>query len=215
MRIGTWNLAGRWDHRREKLLSDQCCDIWLLTEVSRRLALDDYAVHVTAGRMADGQHWAAVLARHPVVPRPDPHPASALAEVAGMSVCSSILPWRGSGGQSPWVGARHADRTRAALDQLMLALPVTGLVWGGDWNHALSGRECAGSLAGRAQLLDIIGRLGLKVPTADLPHQLPGLLTIDHVAVAQDVVVTAAARIVASIDGRRLSDHDVYWIDVM
>jgi hypothetical protein len=33
MRIGTWNLAGRWDARHERLMRDQACDVWLVTEV--------------------------------------------------------------------------------------------------------------------------------------------------------------------------------------
>lgn len=39
MRIGTWNLAGRWDARHRTLLETMDCDALLLTEVSERLKL--------------------------------------------------------------------------------------------------------------------------------------------------------------------------------
>ena len=38
----------------------------------------------------------------------------------------------------------------ALVDDLLLRLRAAdALVWGGDWNHALTGPEQAGSLAGR------------------------------------------------------------------
>ncbi|WP_267128537.1 MULTISPECIES: hypothetical protein [unclassified Nocardioides] len=39
MRIGTWNLAGRWDARHLALLEAMDCDVLLLTEVSERVRL--------------------------------------------------------------------------------------------------------------------------------------------------------------------------------
>lgn len=33
MRIGTWNLAGRWSLAHQSFLEDAECDVWLLTEV--------------------------------------------------------------------------------------------------------------------------------------------------------------------------------------
>lgn len=214
LRIGTWNLAGRWDERHALLLSAQDCDIWLLTEVSELLTLAGYALHATSARMAARRHWAAVLSRAPLLARPDPHPASAMAEVGRLTFCSSILPWRSCGGRSPWVGARHADRTAAAVDELLLALPPTGLVWGGDWNHALVGRELAGSQAGRAHIRRAVSQLGLDVATAALAHRLPGLRTIDHIAVPQSATVHAVHGVSACADGQRLSDHDAYVVEV-
>ena len=85
------------------------------------------------------------------------------------------------------------------------------LVWGGDWNHALSGREYAGSLGGRKVVLDAVDQLDLSVPTADLPHPIDGLLSIDHVAVPRGTATTAS-RLPAERDGTRLSDHDAYVV---
>jgi len=155
------------------------------------------------------QHWAALLSRKPLTPQPDPHPASALAVVDGLNFCASILPWRGSGGESPWKGATHADRTEAAISTLLSKLPNADLVWGGDWNHSLIGAELAGSKGGRSVLLKAIESLGLSVPTAELMHRNDICNAIDHIGVPQNWLMKSVKRIVAD----RLSDHDAYVID--
>jgi hypothetical protein len=216
MRIGTWNLAGRWTDDHRIAMVDQDCDLWLLTEVSERLAMDGYHLHRGAGVMAKKRRWAAVLSRTPLLPLADPHPASTMAQVEGITVCSSILPWKGSGGASPWIGTRHADRTLAAVRDLDKALPRTGLVWGGDWNHALSGREYAGGVGGRTHILDLLSRRGIDVPTARLPHRIEGLLSIDHIGLTSDLTSGGANRFRAvSRDGRQLSDHDGYVVNLL
>lgn len=86
------------------------------------------------------------------------------------------------------------------------------LVWGGDWNHALTGREQAGSMAGRESVLGALDELGLVVPTSALPHVTEGLLSIDHVAVPLGPAA-AAKRVSAEAGGKRLSDHDAYVVD--
>nr|WP_165763363.1 MULTISPECIES: endonuclease/exonuclease/phosphatase family protein [unclassified Nocardioides] len=189
------------------------CDVLLLTEVSERLEVSDYAMHLGGHRMAPKRRWAGVLSRRPMTPLPDPHPASAAATVDGWTFCSSILPWR-SCGSEPWGEGRHVDKTRAAVDILMRSLPTTGLVWGGDWNHALRGREYSGSMAGRGEITAALSGLGLRAPTADLSHALPRLLTIDHIAVPTGARVTAVAQVEATRSGRRLSDHDAYVVTV-
>jgi len=135
--------------------------------------------------------------------------------IDGTTYCSTVLPWAGSGGEPNWPGGDpvhglHAGRMRHALAVLLGELPRTGLVWGGDWNQSLSGQEGAGSLRGRRHLLAAIDELGLTVPTAGLPHRIDGLLSIDHIAVATDRVVTAAEH----VDAVGLSDHDCYVVDV-
>ena len=50
------------------------------------------------------------------------------------------------------------------------------------------------------------------MPTAELPHAIEGLLSIDHVAVPAGSNVVAR-RVVAACDGKRLSDHDAYVVD--
>lgn len=213
LRIGTWNLAGRWDTRHATLLQNAHCDIWLLTEVDERLALPGYVTHATAENMRTRKAWAGVLTRLPFAPLPDPHPASAAVNIDGVTYCSSILPWRGCGAVPPWVGARHAEWTHHAVEQLAAALPPGPLVWGGDWNHALSGDEHAGSKAGRAHVAAFVQARGLQVPTADQPHHIAGLLSIDHISIPAAWQGTAH-RVIAEADGARLSDHDAYVVEL-
>ena len=212
MRIGTWNLAGRWSTDHEALLLGLACDVLLLTEVSERVEVPGNTLHRGRAEMAAKRRWAAVASRLPLTPLPDPHPASAMAVVDGWTYCSSILPWKAAGWREPWVGARHAEWTDACIATLLESLPTDGLIWGGDWNHALSGREWAGSMAGRHVLLAAVEKLDLVVPTADLPHPIEDLLSIDHIAVPRDADVVDARRVAAVADGRRLSDHDAYVV---
>lgn len=214
MRIGTWNLAGRWSAEHRTLLLDADCDVWLLTEVNERTTLPGYTVHLSGSVMAPRRRWAAIASRLPMASSPDPHPASAQAQVGATTYVSSVLPWRSCGSRPPWAGERHADKTARAVDDLLLRLRAADrVVWGGDWNHALTGREHAGSAGGRAAIAGALDELGLVVPTAGLPHRNDGLLSIDHVAVPKDSV-GPATRIVAEKDGKRLSDHDAYVVEM-
>lgn len=213
MRIGTWNLAGRWSDDHRSLLLEADCDVWLLTEVSERTTLPGFAMHLSGAPMAARRRWAAVASRLPMASSPDPHPASAAAQVGATTYVSSVLPWRSARSGPVWVGDRHADRTQNAVGDLLLRLRAApSLVWGGDWNHALTGKEYAGSKAGRDSITAALDELGLVVPTTELPHAVDGLLSIDHVAVPAGSSATAR-RVVAECDGKRLSDHDAYVVD--
>ena len=187
------------------------CDVLLLTEVSERVELPGHDLHLGNLSMAPKRRWAAVASRLPMRPMPDPHGASAMVELGGLRVCSSILPWKGCGTQEPWVGANTAEKTISAVADVEAAAPE---IWGGDWNHALSGREWAGSVAGRRSVLESVERLGLQVLTATAPHQSQDLLSIDHIAVPRSWVVRGAQRHHAFVGDSRISDHDAYVVGV-
>lgn len=216
MRIGTWNLAGQWspDHRR--LLENIDSDIWLLTEVPNALSLDGGTL-VRSTPMSPRKAWAGVWSRLGVGEFTSPHPAAATAIQGGVLMCSCILPWRSARRSWPAedAGASVAAMTEAALTRLRSGLRNAGLpiMWGGDWNHALHGREYAGSVAGRRSILDLVAQLKLRVPTENLAHAIPGLLSIDHIAVPAQWRFTDCRRIVAAAAGKRLSDHDAYVLD--
>ncbi len=214
MRIGTWNLAGRCSQRHLACLESADCDVWLLTEVSDRITLPGYNGHLTSSPMRKNVQWAGIFSRTTLEPCADPHPASAMAMIGRTTYVSSILPWRGTGNVPPWQGTNHAERTWQALTDLEHNLPEAPLVWGGDWNHALSGREYAGSKRGRGVIAHLVECRDLSVPTADLPHALEGLLTIDHIAVPSNWEVLSAERVSAADATGRLSDHDVYLVSV-
>lgn len=116
------------------------CDILLLTEASDRIDLSGISCHRTAGEIARRRRWAGVWSRLPAKPLPDPHGATALVEIDGLRFCSSILPWRSCAERAPWVGANTEQRTREAVAAIVDVRPD---VWGGDFNHALTGREYA------------------------------------------------------------------------
>jgi hypothetical protein len=103
VRIGTWNLEGRWDARHEDHLTVMRCDLLLLTEVSERVKIPDMTMHSTRASMAARRRWAAVASHRPLTPLPDRHGATAMVEVDGLRVCSSILPWRSCRNRHPWV----------------------------------------------------------------------------------------------------------------
>ena len=42
MRIGTWNLGGRWGDQHRAFLRRRDCDVWLLTEVRTDVQLHGY-----------------------------------------------------------------------------------------------------------------------------------------------------------------------------
>lgn len=214
LRIGTWNLDARHQSTVVDFLLGLDCDVWLLTEVSPRLELPGYSKAVTGGVMARGQHWAGVFSRRPLEPLPEPHPASATARIGGQVFCSSILPWRGCGTGDPWGSGTHAEKTGRCLDRLRESLHPDW-VWGGDWNHSLLGPEWAGSLAGRRAVLALLEERGLQVPTAELPHPLGELRSIDHIAVPGGWQVVSAEQVGAVRNERRLSDHDAYVIEIM
>lgn len=210
VRVGTWNLEGRWSADHLALLTAHDCDVWLLTEVRDDTKVPGFEAHLTTSRMGPRKFWAGVFARDGLRPLPDPHPASAAAVITDLAWCSSILPWR-SCGTEPWGAGASGEKTVRALEQIRDALPAGGLVWGGDWNHAMRGREYVGSLAGRAAIRRIVADRHLTVTTHLAAHRIPGLYTIDHIAVPDGAQVLAVERIVAEDpEGNRLSDHDAY-----
>lgn len=71
--------------------------------------------------MAPHRRWAAVLSRTELTPLRDPHPASAMTVVDGMTYCSSILPWRSCGDRSPSV-AMLVEVGRALPEQTIAEL---------------------------------------------------------------------------------------------
>ncbi len=210
VRVGTWNLEGRWSQDHLALLTGQACDVWLLTEVREDTSVPGFTAHLTSATMAGRRHWAGNFSRSRLRPLPDPHPASAAAMGLGAVWCSSILPWR-TCGTEPWGAGTTSEKTVRTLGQLTAALPSGDLVWGGDWNHAMEAREYAGSLAGRTAIQGALASRQLQLLTQSLPHALDGLFTIDHIAVPREARISAATRVVAEHQrGQRLSDHDLY-----
>jgi hypothetical protein len=218
MRIGTWNVENRLMTAKHKdLILGQECDVWLLTEVHPKWAENDgkkilgFNANLSKEVMGRKQHWAAVLSLLPLERLKDPHEASAAAKINGVTYCSSILPWRGvKAGSAPWHGSKHSEMTENAIKTLLSKFPKRDLVWGGDWNHSLIGKEHAGSMGGRIHLLEAVSQLGLNVPTTGLSHRGDYCRAIDHIGVPLSWKVESTKR----INALGLSDHDAYVVEV-
>lgn len=211
MRIGTWNLAGRWSDTRADFLAALECDVLLLTEVHHQTRVPGYRGRTSYALMAPDRFWAAVFTTGPHVGYPAPHGAAAMVVADKVTFVSSVLPWRSCGSGLPWQGERHADKTAHAVAPIARLRPP--LVWGGGWNHALEGSDHVGSKEGRDHIFEVIDAQGLQVPTAELPAH-KGERTVDHVAVPKEWVLISSEHVVAEADGKRLSDHDAYVVEV-
>ena len=219
MRIGTWNVENRlMSEKHQELIRRQNCDVWLLTEVHPKWAENEgktilhFHAQLSKGVMGRNQHWAAVLSVLPLERLDDPHDASAAAKINGVTYCSTILPWRGVKADSaPWHGSSHSEMTENAIKILLSDLPKSDLVWGGDWNHSLIGKEHAGSMGGRNHILEAVSQLGLNVPTTVLSHRGNYCQAIDHIGVPLSWSVESAKR----VDTQGLSDHDAYVVEVV
>ena len=130
VRIATWNLEGKWTPRHHWMIRSLRADLLLLTEVLAKVEIPGLNIHFTEGEMQPGRHWAAVASSAPLRPLPDPHGATALAEIDGLRVASSILPWRNSGGAPPWTGQDQGSRTAAAVTSIRTAHPSFGAATG-------------------------------------------------------------------------------------
>ena len=210
-------MQGRWSPAHAALIAAADCEVWLLTEVHRDLDLGAPPIRSEAMKGTKDRAWAAVWSRLPMAEVPSPHPAAAAARAGELLFVTCVLPWRGARDAWPGGGANTAGRTREALDALrpLLLHEPARTVWGGDWNHALHEREHAGSIEGRTAIMALVAEAAMTVPTQHAPHALPGTLSIDHIAVPAAWRHRPAERIVATgDDGRRLSDHDAYAVDV-
>lgn len=124
-----------------------------------------------------------------------------------------MLPWRGA--KAHWPGDADvplADRFRETLEAHCRAIEAARqegpVVWGGDFNLALEGPEHAGVTANRPDLLKAFAELGLEARTADLPHRIPAIRTIDHIAVPSSWTTEPA------VQDPGLSDHALYRVQV-
>lgn len=180
------------------------------------LALDGYALTPPGAVMSRGQLYAAVASRldtvGPLRAVAAPHAATTAAAINGTTYVSTVLPWTSARGE-PWRGSSFTERTVGCLNDLRPFLRAQPrLVWGGDWNHTLEGSLHGQTRGGRTTLEDMLTELGLVAPTRSQPRGLHPMRSIDHVAVRGPVV--GVEHHSAVVDGRRVSDHDLYVVTV-
>jgi len=212
VRIGTWNLEGRWSADHARAMAGARCDVWLLTAVRPRVSLEGYYQHLTGALLGEGNHWAGLLSRWPIEPEPDPHPASALGRIDGRLYCASVLPWPllHEDGVDLWEGDDHLGRVTTTVEALAPVLAGGEAVWGGAWNQPLAGNIIGFSRTVQEALEQAVDDLGLQVPTATLRARNGMQNTVDQVAVPKTWLLGDAGSV--AVDGA-LSDHDIYWVE--
>lgn len=212
MRIGTWNLEGRWSADHARAMAGARCDVWLLTAIRPRVSLEGYHQHLATALIAEGNHWAGLLSRWPIEPEPDPHPASALGRIDGHLYCASVLPWPllHEDGVDLWEGEDHLSRVTSTIEALAPVLGGAEAVWGGAWNQPLAGNIVGYSRTVQEALGAAVDDLGMQVPTATLRARNGRQNTVDQVAVPKTWLLADAGAV--TVDGA-LSDHDIYWVE--
>lgn len=229
MKIGTWNLQqaspkGLKGQAQAAFLAGQQADLSMLTEVHEAFVLPDHeAVVLSPGHLPNKPRlrWAGISSRWSLSDCGPRHQGLALGRAetpsGSLPVASSVMPWRGA--RTSWPGdpdashaVRFADTLNRHRDEIQQARQADEpVVWGGDFNQALSGQEVAGSMAGRQLLLEAFASGRLSCATSELGHLSQGYYSIDHIAVPAAWAVDDLARHVSlGSEGKLLSDHACY-----
>lgn len=237
--IGTWNLetyasrSSTRGQRQVRALSACDADLWFLTELHADLSLEGHAVHLSATRpeAPATRREAAISSRWELTPIPEQSdPVEGRLSMARLvdpttgqrllAVCT-VLPWRGA--TPHWRTVLGQDLTFAeafthVLDYVVQRIREErrageALIWGGDFNQALTGRDYVGSTIGRAALMRAFGELGLQVPTRDLPAHIDAHPAIDHIAIPADWRLQAPPQVQRPFHkSTALSDHALYLV---
>lgn len=227
LRVGTWNLGRgepRWRQPHQAAHIGSEADLWLLTEVPSRLVIGNGQPSFSKPRPGElNEYWAAITFRWPFEPVASVHPSLAMARIdhsqGAFLVASSVFPWRtagiswptGDGGSFPERCARTLAAHAAEIARASSGLPI---VWGGDFNQALSGRERAGSDVGRAALLSAFARLGLRAVTVDANGQDAHHRAINHIAIPAGWRSRQVKVQRPQSERKLLSDHPSYVVSV-
>jgi hypothetical protein len=212
--VATWNLDAKGSPGAAALLSTLDADVLLLTEVPVGLDLPGYDVSPSGTHlMGQGQHYAAVATRRSLaattvqLPSRSSSAISAAVLIGGTTYVSSVLPW-GFAPDPPYRGVTQAEQTVHAVDELQPFLAAQDdLVWGGDWNHPLSGSLRGFTRIGHDRIAAALTTLDLTAHTA-LELTAEGCGSIDHVASRHP------RQPVTRLSGRPFSPHDAYVVEL-
>jgi Endonuclease/Exonuclease/phosphatase family len=227
LRIGTWNLdrdrpLWRQPHQADHVRNQ--ADLWLLTEVPASWQFGTANSSFSGSRPGeDDQYWSTIICRWHVEPIDTTHPSLAMARIDHPAepflVAASVFPWRGAAefwptGDGDTFAERCVNTLEAHSAEICEARCGLPVVWGGDFNQALSGRDYVGSDAGREALSRAFKHIGSRAVTIESDGQVTPHQSIDHIAVpkawrSEDVEVQRPQS-----DGRFLSDHPSYVVAV-
>jgi hypothetical protein len=139
-------------------------------------------------------------------------------------VVGSVLPWRAAPRHAPALAlpgessaemfARVLDLHVSAIEQAKVAHPEAFVLWAGDFNQSLDGPNLTGTKSGRDLVEQALDRLGLVAWNRGSPHALAGMCAIDLFCGPASLEVGPIEVIAPVVNGRRLSDHAGYVIDL-
>ena len=242
MRIATWNLnhggrRGSAVTRQDAALRAVVADLVVLTEPPIEwLTAGPGVVTSPAERESDRggpealEAWVAIVGDR-VAPVGPPLPFERLAVRARAELDSepvviygSVLPWGTAHKQAPRLAepgetslAMFERVLNAQLDDLLrLRRRFEGelLIWAGDFNQSLAGPNWGGSAEKRALLADALARLDFDAWNKNEPHARPGMCAIDLICGPAGRHGHPVHRIDNLLDGRKLTDHAGYVVEV-
>ena len=152
--------------------------------------------------------------------------AAALANVDGddFVIYGSVLPWNAAIVQAPYLA--QPGGSAAGLFERVLAEQVADLhllrnqhpgavvLWAGDFNQPLEGSSSGFSKRNRCLLEDALEAVDLITYNRGLAHAKDGYCAIDLICGPASRGAVEVRRIDPVIDGRLLSDHAAYVIDL-
>ena len=95
-----------------------------------------------------------------------------------------------------------------------LRFPQRIVIWAGDFNQSLSGPNLTGSTLGRRQLRAGLARLNLTAWNGGAPHAKAGMSAIDLICGPELSRAPRMELIPTHDEGRRLSDHVGYVVEL-
>lgn len=88
------------------------------------------------------------------------------------------------------------------------------VIWAGDFNQSLVGPLWGGSALRREKLQAALIELGLEAWNRCAPHALAEMFAIDLICGPGGIAVDRSETIANTLDGRVLSDHACYVVDL-
>jgi hypothetical protein len=150
--------------------------------------------------------------------------AAAVVSSVRLLVYGSVLPWGFMGRDVPeFVGAGETSREAflrvlreqtADIKELRRRYPSHLVIWAGDFNQTVSGRNYGGSVVKREALQHALDELGLVAWNAAAAGADEDMHAIDLICGPRETSLSRQGRIDPVLDGVVMSDHAGYWVEV-
>lgn len=236
MKLATWNLerGGRTQAARpaqEEVLRNLTADVIVLTEPPA--SYKSTAGVVTSPPLRTGPNgseaWVAIVGSSVEPIAFDvPYERTAVAarvSVSGVAVIvyGTVLPWLAVTNHAPEL-VQDGENSFAAFNRVLAEqandvielrrlydLPV---LWMGDFNQSVSGKNFGGSNDRRDLLNKTLESLGMSAWNGEAAHAMSDLCAVDLICGPHECVVTEQGRIDPVQGKLTMSDHAGYWIEL-